>query len=97
MTAFSEATKALDETVLVLRIEGGEEHRGVGAYNPLPLEGSPRFVCFADRKGRELAMVRVDETLTESARAIIEEALNKRYMRAVIGLVLSVEVEGRTS
>ncbi len=89
--------KRVDGIGLSLRVRGGQAHEGVRVYNPLPLEGGLRYVCFADRKDKELAMVRIDETLGDDARAIIEEALARRYMRALVVRVANIEVEGRTS
>ena len=87
----------LDGVGLSLRVRGGPAHEGVRVYNPLPLEATLRYVCFADRKDKELAMVRIDETLADDMRALIEEAFARRYMRALVVRVLKLEVEGRTS
>ena len=82
---------------VTLRVRGGEAHHGVRVLNPAPLDGRLRFVCFTDRKGKEIAMVRVDETLSPEARAIIEEELARRYLRAVIRRIFAISIEGRTS
>ena len=91
------ALARVDGVGLTLRVRGGKEHGGVRIYNPLPFAGALRYVCFTDKKGAELAMVRVDERLTGAIRALIDEELAKRYIRAVIRRIVSIDVEGRTS
>ena len=82
---------------LVLRIRDGEEHTGIRVYDPLPLEPELRFVCFTDRKGKELAMVRTHDDLPPATRALIDDALGQRYLRSIIRNILSIDLEGRAS
>ena len=82
---------------VMLRVRGGEEHTNVRIINPLPLGEGLRFACFADSKGKDLGMVRVDETLGAEARAIIEEEIARRYVCAMIERIVSIRVEGNVS
>ena len=82
---------------VTLRLDGGETQRNVQVRNPLPLEDRLRFVSFADSKGDEIAMVRIEEDCCPIARAIIKEELAKRYLYAVIRRILSVKAERHMS
>ena len=83
-------------SLLVLRVRGGEPVRDVQVVNPLPLERELRFVCFLDRKGKELAMVRVGGRLPPATRALIEEALGRRHLRALIRRIDQLDIAGNS-
>jgi hypothetical protein len=75
---------------------GGEPIRDVQVVNPLPLERELRFVCFLDRKGKELAMIRVDGRVPRETRALIEEALSRRHLRALIRRIDQLDIAGNS-
>lgn len=86
-----------DGAGVVLRIRGGEEIAGVNIYNPLPLEKGLRYICLTNRKGRELATVRLDKPLSPEAAAIVREELSRRYFSSIIERILSIEIQGHST
>jgi len=82
---------------LTLRLPDGAEYHGVRVFNPLPMDEELRYVCFTDAKGKELATVLIDDTLTGDVRALIGEHLARRYLHAVINRILKVDFHWRSS
>jgi hypothetical protein len=96
---------AKDDGKLTLRVLGkapldgagpDEPVRDVQAVNPLPLDRDLKFVCFLDRKGKELAMMRMDGGVPAEMRALIEEALGKRHLRAIIRRIDDLDIAGNS-
>jgi len=76
----------------------GDEHKCVRINNPLPFESSLQYVCFCDSKGKkEIAMMRVDDSLNPETRSLIDEELSTRYLGAIIQRIIRIDLEGHTS
>jgi hypothetical protein len=91
-----EVALSKDGESLVLRVRGGEATRDVQVVNPLPLERELRYVCFLDRKGKDLAMIRVDGTVQRETGALIAEALGRRHLRALIRRIDELSIAGNS-
>jgi hypothetical protein len=82
---------------LRLTIEGDRSYLRPKLVRATPLSDPERYICFMDDKNEEICMIDALDQLDEESRRLAREALDQRYLTAVIQRIESMRNEFGTS
>ena len=82
---------------LRLTIEGDRSYLRPKVVRAAPLSDPERYICFMDDKNEEICMIDALDQLDEESRRLAREALDQRYLTAVIQRLESIRNEFGTS
>lgn len=83
--------------LLRLTIEGDRSYTRIKIVRAAPLSHPDQYISFIDAKDEEICMIDSMDQVDESARALIREELDRRYLTALIQRVTSIRNEFGTS